>query len=72
MASLVAHWQSMPAGAGGGVSVTEMRRPLEKERAAHSSILVWEIPWTEKPDGVHGVAEEWNRTEHLNNNTRHE
>jgi len=23
--------------------------PLEKETATHSSILVWEIPWTEKP-----------------------
>ena len=23
--------------------------PLEKEMAAHSSILAWEIPWTEKP-----------------------
>ena len=23
--------------------------PLEKEKATHSSILVWEIPWTEKP-----------------------
>ena len=23
--------------------------PLEKERAAHSSILAWEIPWTEEP-----------------------
>ena len=23
--------------------------PLEKEVATHSSILVWEIPWTEKP-----------------------
>ena len=23
--------------------------PLEKEMAAHSSIPVWEIPWTEKP-----------------------
>ena len=23
--------------------------PLEKEMATHSSILVWEIPWTEKP-----------------------
>jgi len=22
--------------------------PLEKEMAAHSSILVWEIPWTEE------------------------
>ena len=24
---------------------------LEKEMAAHSSILAWKIPWTEKPVG---------------------
>ena len=24
--------------------------PLEKEMATHSSILAWEIPWTEEPD----------------------
>ena len=23
--------------------------PLEEEMAAHSSILVWRIPWTEEP-----------------------
>ena len=23
--------------------------PLEKEMVTHSSILAWEIPWTEKP-----------------------
>ena len=23
--------------------------PLEKEMAAHPSILLWEIPWTEEP-----------------------
>ena len=26
--------------------------PLEKEKATHSSILAWEIPWTEKPGGL--------------------
>ena len=26
--------------------------PLEKEVATHSSILVWEIPWTEEYSGV--------------------
>ena len=26
--------------------------PLEKEMETHSSILAWEIPWTEKPDGL--------------------
>ena len=34
--------------------------PLEKGMAAHSSILAWKIPWTEKPGGlhaVHGLAE---------------
>ena len=25
--------------------------PLEKEMAAHSSILSWEMPWTKKPAG---------------------
>ena len=25
---------------------------LEKEMATHSSILAWEIPWTEEPDGL--------------------
>ena len=26
--------------------------PLEEEMATHSSILAWEIPWTEKPGGL--------------------
>ena len=26
--------------------------PLEKEMATHSSILAWEIPWTEEPEGA--------------------
>ena len=26
--------------------------PLEKEMATHSSILAWEIPWTEEADGL--------------------
>ena len=30
--------------------------PLEKEVATHSSILVWEIPWTEKPDGLQSMG----------------
>ena len=27
--------------------------PLEKEMTTHSSILAWEIPWTEEPGGLH-------------------
>ena len=26
--------------------------PLEKGMATHSSILAWEIPWTEEPSGL--------------------
>ena len=25
---------------------------LEQEMAAHSSVLAWEIPWTEEPGGL--------------------
>ena len=30
--------------------------PLEKEMAIHSSILAWEIPWTEKPGGLQSMG----------------
>ena len=29
---------------------------LEKEMATHSSILAWEIPWTEAPEGLHSMG----------------
>ena len=30
--------------------------PLEKEMSIHSSILVWEIPWTEAPSGLQSMG----------------
>ena len=30
--------------------------PLQKEIATHSSILSWEIPWTEELDGLQSIA----------------
>ena len=30
--------------------------PLEKEMATHSSILAWEIPWTEEPGGLQSIG----------------
>ena len=30
--------------------------PLEEEMATHSSILGWEIPWTEEPGGVQSMG----------------
>ena len=29
---------------------------LEKEMATHSSILAWEIPWTEEPRGLQSMG----------------
>ena len=29
---------------------------LEEEMATHSSILAWEIPWTEKPGGLQSMG----------------
>ena len=30
--------------------------PLEKEMAAHSSIVAWKIPWTEEPGGLQSMG----------------
>ena len=30
---------------------------LEKEMATHSSILAWEIPWTEEPGGLQSYGD---------------
>ena len=30
--------------------------PLEKGMASHSSILIWEIPWTEEPGGLQSMG----------------
>jgi len=30
--------------------------PLEQEMATHSSILAWEIPWTEELDGIQSMG----------------
>jgi len=29
---------------------------LEEEMATHSSILAWEIPWTEEPGGLQSMG----------------
>ena len=38
--------------------------------ATHSSVLAWEIPWTEEPGGLQamGVTKELDTTWQLNNN----
>ena len=42
---------------------------LEKKMATHSSILAWEIPWTEDPGGLQSLGhKELGMIERLNNN----
>ena len=33
-----------------------LERSPEQEMAAHSSILAWEIPWTEEPAGLQSMG----------------
>ena len=41
--------KNLPANAGDEGSVLGQEDPLEEEIATHSSILAWEILWTEEP-----------------------
>ena len=40
------------ANAGDAGLIPGLGDPLEEEMATHSSILDWEIPWTEEPGGL--------------------
>ena len=46
---------------------------LEEEMATHSSILAWEIPWTEKAGGLqsmgpHRLGQDWATNKHIRKN----
>ena len=46
--------------------------PLEKEMATHSSILIWEIPWTEEPGEPQSTgSKESDMTEHQQHTHTH-
>ena len=48
--------KNLPANAGYAGSVSGWKDPLEVEMTTHSSILAWEIPWTEGPDGLQSMG----------------
>ena len=50
-----------PANAGDVSSIHGSGRSLEKKMATHSSILAWEIPWTEEWSGLRstGLQASW-------------
>ena len=41
---------------GDWVGSLDWEDPLEKEMVTHSSILAWEIPWTEEPGGLQATG----------------
>ena len=45
-----------PANAGDSGLILSQEDPLEKEMATHSSILAWQIPWTEEPGGLQSMG----------------
>ena len=61
MAKMVKH---LPAMQETWIQSLGQEDPLEKGMATHSSILAWEIPWTEEPGGLQLVGHrESNMTE---------
>ena len=53
----MAQWVKKSAcSAGDSGSIPGLGNPLEEEMATHSSILAWEIPWTEEPGGLQPVG----------------
>ena len=53
--------KNLPANAGDVGLILGLEDSLEKGLATHSSILAWEIPWTEEPGGLQskGLQKSW-------------
>ena len=39
-----------------GMQVQSLEVLLEKEMATHSSVLAWEMPWAEGPNGLESMG----------------
>ena len=48
--------KNLPASAGDARPIPGSGRSLWEEVATHSSILAWEIPWTEEPGGLQSMG----------------
>ena len=48
--------KNLPASVGDADSTLDWEDPLEEEMATHSSILAWEISWTEEPGGLQSMG----------------
>ena len=48
--------KNLPANAGDAASIPGWKDPLKKGMATYSSILAWEIPWTEEPGRLQSMG----------------
>ena len=48
--------KNLPANAGDVGLIPGLGNALEKEMATHSSIIAWEIPWTEEPGALQSMG----------------
>ena len=53
--------KNLPAKQETQVQSLDQKDPLEKEMATYSSILTWEIPWTEEPGVLQSVGSQKSR-----------
>ena len=54
--------KNLPADEGDVCSISGLEDPLEKEMAAHSRILSWEMPWIEEPEGLQSMGSQKSQT----------
>ena len=57
MAQMIKNLSAMQETCAGSL---DQKDPLEKRKATHSSILAWEIPWTEKPGVLQSMGSKRN------------
>ena len=48
--------KNLPANAAGTGLIPDLERSPGEEMATHSSILAWEIPWAEEPNGLQSMG----------------
>ena len=48
--------KNLPANARDSGFIPKSGKYLEKEMATHSSVLAWEIPWTEEPGRLQSMG----------------
>ena len=59
----------LPASAGDASRSLGWEDPLEEEMTTHSSILAWEIPWTEEHGGLQSMQSQKSQTQLSNYST---